>query len=718
MQQKVFDIKTETDALLRQLYTRNAYSSSSSSGSTTVSGGPGQAIIIDYGSYECKAGWSGETNPQTCFPTVIAKYRDRRLSPKNLILVGADVAAHPQTRPIARSPFDDGIVCNSEYMASHHHVDHPLLLTEPICTPSGSRKIMSELAFECYGVPSVSYGIDAMFSYYQNGHSMKKDGIICSMGHAATHILPIVGGRGLFNSCKRLSFGGRDAEDFMLKLMQSKYPTFPSRMSSFQARSLVYNHTYERKYADETTFHELNHTIQFPYTSVKAAEEKTEEELAAATERRRAHLVRLQELAAKSRQEKNEARELELQRLQNIRETCYGLDDDDLEALLADNQFDTIDDLDIAINTMDQAVKRALARKGDGSNTETASMATLPPEFPLLDIPTDQLTEEEKKEQKKQRLMKANYDARERLRRQKEEDAQRKADRLRQEEEHRETDLDGWLDSLRTRWQSMWDKAEEVRKEKEQLGDRRSQASRKRMQVIAELASENTKRHVVRQKTFLDDFGMNDEDWNVYHDISKEEEPEDEEDQEELELLESFLTEHDPNFLDHHKNKQTWSDKSPLLRRFFWADAQDGSTERAHQLQLNVERIRVPEVFFQPSIMGIDQAGIGELLEDLFRTHSNASSLFETVFLTGGMAQLPNLSRRLQTTLTGLLPVGTSHQVQLAADPILDAWRGAAQWVRTDPTAFAQASISRAQYDECGSDYLITSPFSNPYFAS
>jgi hypothetical protein len=51
-----------------------------------------------------------------CFPTIIAKYRDRRLSAKNLVLVGADVAAHQQTRSIARTPFDDGIVCNSEYM--------------------------------------------------------------------------------------------------------------------------------------------------------------------------------------------------------------------------------------------------------------------------------------------------------------------------------------------------------------------------------------------------------------------------------------------------------------------------------------------------------------------------------------------------------------------------------------------------------------------------
>jgi actin-related protein 5 len=32
-----------------------------------------------------------------------------------------------------------------------------------------------------------------------------------------------------------------------------------------------------------------------------------------------------------------------------------------------------------------------------------------------------------------------------------------------------------------------------------------------------------------------------------------------------------------------------------------------------HQLHLNVERIRVPEAFFQPDMFGQDYAGIGEL---------------------------------------------------------------------------------------------------------
>jgi hypothetical protein len=88
MRPKIFDIKAETDVLLQQLHTRNTYSSSSSS---TQSNHHEQAIVIDYGkychsihastllitllfcigSYECKAGWSGNTDPQSRVRLVI-----------------------------------------------------------------------------------------------------------------------------------------------------------------------------------------------------------------------------------------------------------------------------------------------------------------------------------------------------------------------------------------------------------------------------------------------------------------------------------------------------------------------------------------------------------------------------------------------------------------------------------------------------------------------
>ena len=59
----------------------------------------------------------------------------------------------------------------------------------------------------------------------------------------------------------------------------------------------------------------------------------------------------------------------------------------------------------------------------------------------------------------------------------------------------------------------------------------------------------------------------------------------------------------------------------PLLERFL-GDSIPTSKETMSdlfQLRMNVERIRVPEVLFRPEIVGLDQAGIPEMFEILFR---------------------------------------------------------------------------------------------------
>jgi actin-related protein 5 len=42
---------------------------------------------------------------------------------------------------------------------------------------------------------------------------------------------------------------------------------------------------------------------------------------------------------------------------------------------------------------------------------------------------------------------------------------------------------------------------------------------------------------------------------------------------------------------------------------------------QTHQLHVNVERVRVPEVLFQPNIIGLDQAGIVENINDIVRVY-------------------------------------------------------------------------------------------------
>ncbi len=65
---------------------------------------------------------------------------------------------------------------------------------------------MSELLFEAYGVPSVAYGIDALFSAYQNYSKrgvLLRDAMVISSGQQATHLLPLVDCKFDARHCKR-----------------------------------------------------------------------------------------------------------------------------------------------------------------------------------------------------------------------------------------------------------------------------------------------------------------------------------------------------------------------------------------------------------------------------------------------------------------------------------------------------------------------------------
>lgn len=86
--------------------------------------------------------------------------------------------------------------------------------------------------------------------------------------------------------------------------------------------------------------------------------------------------------------------------------------------------------------------------------------------FPLVDTPDEevrtsyygkyfvlnfrvQLDEEGIKEKRKQKLLKAGYDARERARKEKEREREAKEAEGKREEEERERDLEGWANKLR-----------------------------------------------------------------------------------------------------------------------------------------------------------------------------------------------------------------------------------------------------------------------------
>lgn len=168
--------------------------------------------------------------------------------------------------------------------------------------------MMTELIFEGYNAPSLVYGIDSLFSYSYNGG---QNGLVVSSSNTATHIMPFLNGRGLVSLATRLNWGGSQSADYMQKLLQLKYPAFPSKLQAWQAESLMMDHCYisgdyreeVMNYLNPDVLDEKDRVIQFPFVETVKIE-KSQEELDRIAERRKESGRKLQEQAAKARLEK------------------------------------------------------------------------------------------------------------------------------------------------------------------------------------------------------------------------------------------------------------------------------------------------------------------------------------------------------------------------------------------------------------------------------
>jgi hypothetical protein len=85
-----------------------------------------------------------------------------------------------------------------------------------------------------------------------------------------------------------------------------------------------------------------------------------------------------------------------------------------------------------------------------------------------------------------------------------------------------------------------------------------------------------------------------------------------------LTRLEARLLQHDPSFTPVHTLSAIIAQRSALLNAFRPL-AEEGDIAGLHRLHLNVERWRVPEVWFGPSMAGVDCAGLGEVIEGVLK---------------------------------------------------------------------------------------------------
>lgn len=241
-----------------------------------------------------------------------------------------------------------------------------------------------------------------------------------------------------------------------------------------------------------------------------------------------------------------------------------------------------------------------------------------------------------------------------------------------------------------------------------------------RMKTLASLAADGPKKR--RRGGDDDTFGANDEDWGVYRTVALGEHGHNSDDEDEekdlsssLQAVEEQLLKYDPEFTENH-TLAAQSDWSKSLVHMFlrgpWPfDAE--SQREAHQLHLNVERIRVPEVVFQPSIAGVDQAGLVEIAADIvtqrFSSHEDQTRLLRDVFITGGASLFKGFDERVAQDLRAVMPVGVDVRVRRAKDAVFDAWRGAAGWAAQQADSkdgLGGVAVTRAEFLEKGSEYI------------
>uniref|UniRef100_T1J7A5 Actin-related protein 5 n=1 Tax=Strigamia maritima TaxID=126957 RepID=T1J7A5_STRMM len=623
-------------------------------------------LIIDNGSYHCRAGWAAQEKPKLIFKSVMAKQRGKKDCEAQ---IGNDISNIEVVRWLLKTQFDRNVVTQYDVQEqifdyvfghlginSHGCVDHPIVLTEAIANPNYSRQLMSELLFECYHVPSVAYGIDSVFSFHLNNPGMKGDhAMIVSCGYHTIHLLPILSGKMDLPRTKRINVGGNHVTSFMHRLLQLKYPAHFTAITLSRAEELLHNHThiaydYEetlRSWKDDYNgYYSKNvHCIQLPYTPLTTTTSNVE----AQKERKLQQVRRLQEMNAKRREERLAADEEKLRQLLIIQELLEDDDEDAFNKALDEVGYSTNAELLIGIAQLNTRIQRT---KDKMFITSTAK------------------DDDSSQEPKPKRFL-VEFDA------------------------SKYADLASWIASVKQKRQELIEARMQRRQRKSDMAKRRTLASQERMKLISQLAADKKKE---------DNFGQNDDDWQVYKTINRDGgDTDSEEEQEKLQEMEQILREHDLEFQKEMENSQEPNFTFNLAEYY--------------QLHLGIEL--VPELLFQPSMMGIEQAGIVESLGFILSKYSQEqqNKMVQNVYLTGGCALFPGFKARLERELLAIRPFQSEFCVTMAVDPVLDAWNGARNWALKSEN-ISKFSITRAEYDEKGGEYLKEHSASNVYYPS